>query len=100
MELDELGKDKGIPNCVLEARPLCENFPQLLHTITLCGVKPPNNEVVLSYMPPAVSKGRVNDSALHVGCKKIGVCMTSTSYDMWQLQVEKLFFCLELAILL
>ena len=42
---------RGIPNCVLEARPLCEEFPQLLHEITLSGIKPPHHELILSYMP-------------------------------------------------
>ena len=50
-ELDDFKKGRGIPNCVLEARPLCEQFPQLLLDITLNGIKPPYNELTLSYMP-------------------------------------------------
>ena len=42
---------RGIPNCVLEARPLCEHFPQLLLDVTLNGIKPPYNELTLSYIP-------------------------------------------------
>ena len=50
-ELDVFKIGRGIPNCVLEARPLCEQFPQLLLDITLSGIKPPYNELTLSYMP-------------------------------------------------
>ena len=50
-ELDVFKLGRGIPNCVLEARPLCEQFPQLLFDVTLNGIKPPYNELTLSYMP-------------------------------------------------
>ena len=50
-ELDDFKAGRGIPACVLEARPLCENFPQLLYKITLKGIKPPHDKLVLSYMP-------------------------------------------------
>jgi hypothetical protein len=46
-ELDDFELGRAIPNCVLEARPLCEEFPELLHEITLIGVKSPYNEVTL-----------------------------------------------------
>ena len=44
---------------MLEARPLCENFPQLLHQITLDGIKSPHDELILSYMPPRINQGTV-----------------------------------------
>ena len=62
-ELDVFKLGRGIPNCVLEARPLCEPFPQLLHEITLSGIKPPHHELILSYMPSKRS-GKVT-SYLH-----------------------------------
>ena len=55
-ELDDFKTGRGIPNCMIEARPLCENFPQFLHEITLNGIKPPHHELVLSYMPSKVNK--------------------------------------------
>ena len=55
-ELDDFKLGKGIPNCVLKARHLCEGFPDLLHQITLNGIKPPHNELVLSYMP-SINRG-------------------------------------------
>ena len=50
-ELDNFKPGRGLPNCVLEARPLRKDFPQLLHQITLNGIKPPHHKVVLSYLP-------------------------------------------------
>ena len=50
-ELDDFKPGRGLPGCVLEARPLCEDFPQLLHQIILNGIKSPHHKVVLSYMP-------------------------------------------------
>ena len=50
-ELDDFKLGRRIPNCVIEARPLCDNFPQFLHEIILNGIKPPHHELVLSYMP-------------------------------------------------
>ena len=50
-ELDNFKPGRGLPSCVLEARPLCEDFPQLLHQIILNGIKSPYNKVILSYMP-------------------------------------------------
>ena len=32
-ELEDFKTGKEVPNCILEARPLCEDFPQLLHQI-------------------------------------------------------------------
>ena len=43
---------------MLEARPLKENFPKLLHLITLNGIKSPHHELVLSYMPSRI-KGNI-----------------------------------------
>ena len=48
------------PSRVLEARPLCENFPQLLHQIILSGIKPPQHELILSYIPSRSDRGTVN----------------------------------------
>ena len=50
-ELNNFKPGRGLPSCVLEARPLCENFPQLLHQVILNGIKPPQHEIILSYMP-------------------------------------------------
>ena len=50
-ELDDFEPGRGLPSCVLEARPLCENFPQLLHQVILKGIKSPHHKVILSYMP-------------------------------------------------
>ena len=55
-ELDDYKMGKGIPNCELEARPLSKNFPELLHQITLKGIKPPHHELILSYVPPVKGK--------------------------------------------
>ena len=57
-ELDDFKTGQGIPNCVLEAHPLVEPFPRLLHEITLGGVKPPYNELTLrlSHTPSRKSK--------------------------------------------
>ena len=46
-ELDDFKLGRGIPNCVLDARPLSGDFPELLYGITLSGVKPPYNELTL-----------------------------------------------------
>ena len=56
-ELDDFKPGRGLPNCVLEARPLCEDFPQLLHQIILNGIKPPHHKVILSYMPLTAHRG-------------------------------------------
>ena len=58
-ELDDFKIGKGIPNCVLEARPLCEDFSELSHKITLNGIKPPHHKLTLFYIPQAM---RGNDS--------------------------------------
>ena len=50
-ELDDFKPGRGLPSCVLEVRPLCENFPQLLHRVILNGIKSPHHKVILSYMP-------------------------------------------------
>ena len=58
--LDDFRPGRGLPSCVLEARPLCEDFPQLLHQVTLNGIKPPHHEVTLSYMPSRMNRGTVS----------------------------------------
>ena len=58
-ELDDFQPGRAIPNCVLEARPLREDVHQLLHEITLIGVKSPYHEVTLRLydsMPPRRGK--------------------------------------------
>ena len=50
-ELDDFKPGRGLPNCVLKARLLCEDFPELLHQVILNGIKPPHHRVILSYMP-------------------------------------------------
>jgi hypothetical protein len=59
-ELDDFEPGRGLPSCVLEARPLCEDFPQLLHQIIINGIKPPHHKVIISYMPSRISRGIVN----------------------------------------
>ena len=56
-ELNDFKPGRGIPSCVLEARPLCEDFPQLVHQIILKGIKPPHHKVILSYLPPKINRG-------------------------------------------
>ena len=46
-ELNDFKLGRAIPNCVLEARPLHEECDQLLHEITLTGIKSPYNELTL-----------------------------------------------------
>ena len=58
--LDDFRPGRGLPCCVLEARPLCEDFPQLLYQIILNGIKPPHHKVILSYMPSIMTRGTVN----------------------------------------
>ena len=58
VELDDYKLGLEIPACMLQARPLRENVPQLLYMITLKGIKPPHDELVLSYMPSS-DKGTV-----------------------------------------
>jgi hypothetical protein len=57
-ELDDFKIGKGIPNCVLEARPLVEPIPRLLCEITLNGVKPPYNELTLRLPVTPSRKGK------------------------------------------
>ena len=57
-ELDDFKIGRGIPNCVIEACPLCDDSPQLLHQIILNGIKPPHHKLVLSYMPSRI-KGNI-----------------------------------------
>ena len=47
VELDDFKMGRSIPRCVLKARPLGEDYPQLLHKVSLSGVKPPYNELTL-----------------------------------------------------
>jgi hypothetical protein len=61
-ELNDFELGKKIPNCVLEARPLCKDIPELLLQITLIGVKFPYNEVTLRLydsVPPR--RGKFNN---------------------------------------
>ena len=57
-ELDDFKIGLGIPNCVLEAHPLVEPIPRLLHEITMNGVKAPYNKLTLrlSIMPSRKGK--------------------------------------------
>ena len=70
--LDDFKPGRGLPSCVLEARPLCEDFPQLLHQVILNGVKPPHHETILSYMPykPSINRDAVTliRGKIHVHC--------------------------------
>ena len=72
-ELDIFKMGTGVPNCVLEARPLCEQFPQLLIDITLSGIKPPYDQLTLSYMP--TRKGEDYRSYAQVKAIKIGTLL-------------------------
>ena len=63
IELEDFQPGRGIPKCVLEARPLCDNFPQLLHKIKMNGIRPPHDELILSYRPSSEGKLlQINDS--------------------------------------
>ena len=42
------------------ARPLCEDFPELLHEVIFNGIKPPHHQVILSYMPSRMTRGTVS----------------------------------------
>ena len=64
-ELDDFKLGRGIPNCVLEARPLCEDFPQLLHEITLSGVKSPYNELTLRLSDTSMPSRRGKFDHIH-----------------------------------
>ena len=57
-ELDDFKTGLGIPNCVLEAHPLVEPIPRLLHEITLNGVKPPYNKLTLRLAVMPSRKGK------------------------------------------
>ena len=46
-ELNDFKVGRAIPNCVLEACPLREDSNQLLHEITLTGIKSPYNKLTL-----------------------------------------------------
>ena len=65
-ELDDFKPGRGLPSCVLEARPLCEDFPQLLHQVILNGVKPPHHKTILSYKPSIGDT--VPPGKIHVHC--------------------------------
>ena len=65
--LDDFEPGRGLPNCVIEARPLCEDFPQLLHQIILSGIKPPHHKVILSYMPSRTYRGAVYHAYTKIG---------------------------------
>jgi hypothetical protein len=58
--LDDFKPGRGLPSCVLEARPRCEDFPQLLYQLILNGIKPPHHKIILSYMPSRTNKGTVS----------------------------------------
>ena len=71
-EIDDFKLGKAIPSCILEARPLHKDFNQLLHQITLTGVKPPFNELTLSIydsMPSRRGKFNHLHIANYVICK-------------------------------
>ena len=57
-ELDDFKTGLGIPNCVLEAHPLVEPIPRLLHEITLNGVKQPYNKLTLRLPVMPSRKGK------------------------------------------
>jgi hypothetical protein len=61
VELDDFQLGRGIPNCVLEARPICEEASvELLHKITLIGIKPPYNELTLRlYVSTPPRRGKI-----------------------------------------
>ena len=63
MEIDDFKPGRGIPACVLEAHPLSEDFPRLLHEVTFSGIKPPHHQLILSYMPEG-SSNRQNTSTI------------------------------------
>ena len=50
-ELDDFQLGRAIPSCVLEAHPLVKPIPRLLHVITLIGVKPPYNQLIIILQP-------------------------------------------------
>jgi hypothetical protein len=64
--LDKFEPGKGIPSCVLEARPLCEDFPEFLYEITLIGIKPPGNTLTLRLYSNKTPR-RGNFYHMHVG---------------------------------
>ena len=66
---------------MLEARPLCEDFPQLLYQITLNGIKPPHHKVVLSYMPSRTNKGMVYVKQIMQPCHYAILIYTDYSSD-------------------
>ena len=61
-ELDDFKTGLGIPNCVLEAHPLVEPVPRLLHEITMNGVKPPYDKLTLRLpiMPSTKGTYKIN----------------------------------------
>ena len=62
--LDDFEPGRGIPKCVLKARPLCEDFPELLHQVILNGIKPPHHKILLSYMPLRNDRGTGSQSIM------------------------------------
>ena len=58
--LDDFKPGRGLPSCVLEARPLSEDLPQLVHQIILKGIKPPDHKTLLSYLPPKINQGTLS----------------------------------------
>ena len=68
-ELNDFKLGRAIPNCVLEARQLHEDFNQLLHEITLTGIKSPYNELTLrlyNSMPSNFSSRRGKFNHMHL----------------------------------
>ena len=66
---------------VLEAHPLCEDFPQLLYQITLNGIKPPHHKVVLSYMPSITNNSIVYAKQIMQPCHYAILIYTDHSSD-------------------
>ena len=58
-EIDDLKLGRAIPSCVLEARPLVEPVPRLLHEITLIGVKSPYNKLTLRLSHSYLRRGTI-----------------------------------------
>lgn len=56
-ELDDFKPGRQIPYCSLQAHPLHERFPHLLYNLSLAGIKPPYNSLILTYFIPSRKLG-------------------------------------------
>ena len=65
-ELDDFKTGRGVPNCVLEAHPLVEQFPRLLHEIILSGVKSPYNKLTIRLSHTPSRNGKFNLLAMSI----------------------------------